>query len=71
MLKIVTAVPPSPTALPTDFASGPEITSESATIAVSRTIASVTRICSGRSFQNGRPSSTSYSAFDARMKAPT
>ena len=39
--------------------SGPVITIPTASSASSRTITRVTAICSGRSFQNGRPSGVS------------
>ena len=35
------------------------------------TIASVIRICSGRSLKNERPSGVSQAMFEARMNAPT
>ena len=56
MFHTVTAVLPSPMALPTACASGPVTTSDSATSATRMTAMRVMRICSGRSFQNGRPS---------------
>ena len=59
MFQTVTAVSPRPTSSPTARASGPVTTIEIATSASSSTIATVITICSGRRFQNGRPSSTS------------
>ena len=56
MFQTVTAVLPRPMALPTACASGPVTTRESATSATSTTAIRVMTICSGRSFQNGRPS---------------
>ena len=44
---------------PTLWATGPVTTTAMATIVVSSTITSVTKIWSGLSFQNFRPSSTS------------
>ena len=61
MFQIVTAVPPSPICFPIASASGPETTSAMRTSA---------RTCSGRSFQNGRPSGFSKMALEARMNAP-
>ena len=59
MFQIVIAVEPRPIAWPTLFATGPETTSATTVIATRRTMTSVTSIWKGRSFQNGRPSSTS------------
>ena len=56
MLQTVTRVSLSPIALPMALASGPLTTSATATTAMRMTAISVMRICSGRSFQNGRPS---------------
>jgi hypothetical protein len=56
--------------LPTALASGPLTTSAMRITASSSTMVIVTRICSGRNFQKGRPSCTSYTEFEARMKAP-
>jgi hypothetical protein len=52
-------VSPAPTTSPISRASGPVTTTASAQIASSRIIATVMPIWIGRSFQNGRPSSTS------------
>ena len=57
--QTVTAVSLRPTAPPIASATGPVTTSEITTRAASRTSTSVTSSCSGRSFQNGRPSSRS------------
>ena len=59
MLKMVTAVPSTPKILPTSEASGPLTTMAMALTATSRRRTSVIPTCSGRSFQNGRPSSVS------------
>ena len=59
MSHAVTAVSPSPTASPIASATGPETISASTTSAAIRTRISVTSSWSGRSFQNGRPSSRS------------
>jgi hypothetical protein len=70
-LKIVIAVSPMPMLSPRAWASGPLTTTATPVRAMSRIITSVTSICSGRSFQIGRPSSTSNMMFEARMNAPT
>ena len=54
----MTAVSVSPIASPTDSANGPLRTKATVTSATSSTMVSVTAICSGRSFQKDRPSST-------------
>ena len=71
MFHVVTAASPRPTASPIALATGPVTISESTTSAAISTSTSVTRIWSGFSSQNGRPSSRSYTAFEARMNAPT
>ena len=60
MFQIVTAVSPSPIALADRLGQRAADDQRRATTSASiSTITSVTRICSGRSFQNGRPSSIS------------
>ena len=59
MLKTVCAVEPIPSGPATAETTGPVRTSPSSTAASSRIITSVTSSCSGRSFQNGRPSGVS------------
>ena len=59
MSQIVVAVLESPIGSATASTIGPVRTRPRATIAISRIIARVTSICSGRSFQNGRPSGVS------------
>jgi hypothetical protein len=54
--QIATAVEPTPSGSATASTTGPLSTSPMTSITPSRTIVSVTAICSGRSFQNGRPS---------------
>ena len=70
IFQMVTAVEPKPISLPMASASGPVTTSAIRTRAKSIVIPRVTSTCSGRSFQNGRPSGDSKMALDARMKAP-
>jgi hypothetical protein len=64
------AVEPSPIWSPIAVASGPLTTSPISRPARSTSMTSVTITCSGRSFQNGRPSGFSQIALDARMNAP-
>ena len=59
MSQTVTAVSPAPTRSPTSRRAGPVTTTASAQSASSRIITTVIPIWIGRSFQNGRPSSTS------------
>ncbi len=59
MFQALTAVPWMPSGSATASTIGPVSTSDSATRETSTTITSATRICSGRSFQNGRPSGDS------------
>ena len=59
MSQIVVAVLPIPSGSATASTIGPVSTSASATSASSTTMTNVTTICSGRSFQNGRPSGVS------------
>ena len=60
MSQTVTAVSPAPITSPTSSASGPADDDAREPIAASSRIStSVIPICSGRSFQNGRPSSIS------------
>ena len=59
MLKSVTASLPIPISSPTARAIGPVITIPIATSVISSTTSRVIATCSGRSFQNGRPSLTS------------
>ena len=59
MSQIDTAVLPMPSGPATAVTMGPVSTSATATSASRTSITSVTRICSGRSFQNGRPSGVS------------
>ena len=59
MFQTVTAVEPTPSGPATASTTGPVRTSPTTSITPSRTIARVTAICSGRSFQNGRPSRVS------------
>ena len=59
MFQTSTAVEPIPSGLATALTTGPVSTSESASRVTSTIIAKVTSSCSGRSFQNGRPSGVS------------
>ena len=59
MFHVVTATDPAPIALPTFSATGPLITSITATAEANSKPAKVRTSCSGRSFQTGRPSSIS------------
>ena len=59
MFQIVVAVLDSPIGSATASTIGPVRTRPRATSASRITIARVTSICSGRSFQNGRPSGVS------------
>ncbi len=59
MPQTVTATSPRPSASPTLRATGPLTTSPTSTSATTRTLTSVTTSVTGRSFQNGRPSSIS------------
>ena len=59
MSQTVVAVEPIPSGSATASTTGPVRTIARATNASIRIITSVTRICSGRSFQNGRPSGVS------------
>ena len=59
MSQIETAVEPMPRGPATAETMGPVSTIASATAASITTMTSVTRICSGRSFQKGRPSGVS------------
>ena len=59
MSQAVTAASPRPITLPTCSASGPVRTTATAPIETRMIITSVIAIWTGRSFQNGRPSSTS------------
>ena len=59
MLKAVTAASPAPMTSPTRWAIGPDTTTAIVTSVVSSTMITVTKIWSGLSFQNFRPSSTS------------
>ncbi len=60
-----------PIASPASLAIGPVSTSASSSSVSISTIASVTATCSGRSFQNGRPSPVSKIVFEARKTPPT
>ena len=59
MSQTATAVLPRPTTSPTVSASGPVTTTATAHSASSRTMTIVMPSCSGRTFQNGRPSGIS------------
>ena len=59
MFHTVTVVSPSPSVSPSSSANGPVTTRPSSTTAASSTVTTVIARFSGRSFQNGRPSSTS------------
>ena len=67
----VRAVSPRPMASPTEVATGPLTASMSPIAATMINAISVTSNMIGRSFQIGRPSSTSYMRFIARPNAPT
>ncbi len=71
MFHTVSAVDPRPMVSPMDCAIGPLTASMRATAAARIRATRVTRSIAGRSFQIGRPSSTSYIRFIARPKAPT
>ena len=71
MSQIDTAVLPMPSGPATASTTGPVSTIASGHGASSMIITSVTSSCSGRSFQNARPSGVSQMMFEARMKAPT
>ena len=59
MFQTSTAVSPIPSGSAIASTTGPVRTRPSASSAISTIIARVTAICSGRSFQNGRPSGVS------------
>ncbi len=59
MFQTVTALSPRPITSPIERATEPLATKPIASTAISTTITSVITSCSGRSFQNGRVSSTS------------
>ena len=59
MFQIVCAVEPIPSGPATALTTGPVSTTASSTVASRMIITSVIRICSGLSFQNGRPSGVS------------
>ena len=59
MFQTSTAVSLRPIGEAIASTTGPVRTRPTASSAISRIIASVTAICSGRSFQNGRPSGVS------------
>ena len=59
MFQTSTAVPPRPIGPATASTTGPVRTRPTASSAIMTIIARVTAICSGRSFQNGRPSGVS------------
>ena len=71
MSQIVRAVLQKPSSPPTASTTGPVSTSATATSASRMIITRVTRICSGRSLKNERPSGVSQATFEARMNAPT
>ena len=71
MFQMSTAVPPIPSGPATASTTGPVRTTDSRTSASSRTMISVTRICSGLSLKKPRPSGVSQTTLDARMNAPT
>ena len=71
MFQIMRVVSPRPTASPIALATGPLTASINAPVARQIRPINVTSSMTGRSFQTGRPSSTSYMRFIARPKAPT
>ena len=68
--QALSAESPIPSSLPTASASGPLSTRANSKTATTATTVSVISTCSGRSFQNGRSSSTAQISFVARMNAP-
>lgn len=68
---VVITAPPSPNAVPARSARGPVNTTMIALPVRSSISVTVSASLSGVTFQTGRPSGRSYTALDARMKAPT